>query len=139
MANYNQYMYKNGQWVKIGSSIPGSGASDYDSLLHIPVKNVNGSDENHFINLSGLEFGRYLITGYYKFDSVSDLIYSELALDIIVTKDVATDEKVIMYGVVENSKWVTKVVVYLPSGLVKKESTNAGIAQEAQAIVYEEF
>lgn len=41
------------------------------SMINVPIKNVKGSSQAHFINVAGLDYGHYNLSGYYKLDSSS--------------------------------------------------------------------
>ena len=61
-----------------------SGVVDYSSLQNTPITVLNGSSENNFISLSGLDFGHYSLKGYYKANSSDELHYLTQPVEIEV-------------------------------------------------------
>ena len=104
---YSQHVYdpSTKSWALLAAS------ASYNDLSDQPVKNAAGSSSDAFINISGLEFGRYILNGYYKFDSESDVESTATPIDIVVLKD-DQDRKVATYPTIENGVCVTNIVTY---------------------------
>lgn len=105
---YSQHILdpNTGQWAQLVS-----GAS-YNDLADQPVINAVGKSAAQFVNLAGLEYGHYSLTGYYKEDSTSDVEQAQYVVDLLVVPDAETGKKVIIYPTVENGEYVTNIITY---------------------------
>ena len=116
---YTSYVYDSvaGQWTSV------SGMQDYNQLSNQPVKNIVGSSAESFVNLAGLDYGRYVVSGYFKFDSTYDVELLVIPMDVLVLRD-NNSNKVITYPTIENGICVTNVITY-DSGLVISQDKQA--------------
>ena len=88
-----------------------TGAS-YNDLADQPVINAVGKTPETFVNLAGLEYGHYSLTGYYKEDSTGDVEQAEHILDVVVMPDEVTGKKVVVYPTVENGEYIINIITY---------------------------
>ena len=65
--------YGGGCVVVSGGS--GSGSSNYNDLINVPIQNLEGTNIQPIV-FSELDFGNYVFTGYYKYNQ-NDTIYIE--------------------------------------------------------------
>lgn len=101
----------------------GGGTDNYDELANVPVKNVHGIDAGSPIILSGLGYGHYNLTGYYKQDSGSQLENAENdAVDVLVIKDKITGYKTILYYTVEDGITFLHTIAYGANGIVSSHT-----------------
>ena len=88
-----------------------TGAS-YNDLADQPVINAVGKTSETFVNMAGLEYGHYSLTGYYKEDSTGDVEQAEHILDVVVMPDEVTGKKVVVYPTVENGEYIINIITY---------------------------
>lgn len=123
MSNkYSQYIYDptTQQWVA-----PVSGAN-YDDLANQPVKNAVGKTPETFINLAGLELGRYSLVGYYKLDSTHDVENTTDVMDVIVMTDTVTGKRTVTYPTVDAGVHVINIVTYDNGAVVSQTKQRPG-------------
>lgn len=85
------------------------------NLIDRAVKNVTGSSQSSFVNVAGLDVGHYSLTGYYKLDSSSEVLYTANILDVVVCLDETTSKKVVVYSSVTDGVYYINKLIY--SGL----------------------
>ena len=112
------------QWAVVGGE--GSQPS-YDDLADKPVLNAVGKTPETFINLAGLEAGHYTLSGYFKYDGSSDVDHSAIPLDVLVTVDETTGQKVITFPTVENGTYITNIVTYENNVAVSHVKQSPGV------------
>lgn len=101
------------QYQTIAGASSTDGTSSYDDLENVPIKNVTGNDQNAFVNIAGLTLGHYNVSGYYKLDNTSELLNTNTCcLDMIITMDSETNDRVAVYDIVENNDVFTYVITY---------------------------
>jgi hypothetical protein len=94
----------NGQTIDAGEITGGSGGTtDYNKLLNIPITNLTGTEDNPII-LSGLNYGNYLITGYYQYTSRTDIRLVDYKMLVEILQDLVSLRKVAKFQVYEDSK-----------------------------------
>lgn len=103
-----------------------NGAS-YDDLVDQPVKNAVGKTPETFINLAGLDVGRYSLSGYYKMDSSYDVEQTNYIMDVIVMIDEITGKKTLTYPTVENGEHVINIVTYEDGSIVSHTKQKPGV------------
>ena len=110
MSNkYSQHVYdpSTNSWAVISSSAGDS----YNELVDQPVTNLVGASPSQFVNLSGLDYGRYVLRGYYKYDSTQEVDNTITPLDLLVLPD-DQDRKVVTFPSIESGSCVTNIVTY---------------------------
>ena len=109
-----------------GGTGGGGGTSNYDDLRNTPVKNLKGSTQSRYVNLSGLEPGHYSLLGYYKYDASSEMRQAIEPLDLIVYRDEATGRTVAQYFSIEEDKMYTNLVSFQGGSVHKASKTLIG-------------
>lgn len=92
----------------------GGGTSDYNQLTNVPVKNITGT-EGSPINFELLTFGEYKISGYYKFNSDSE-VFNKNVLYVSIFEDNETKKKIIKFEEFENSQFYIMTLTYEDDG-----------------------
>lgn len=123
----------------IGSSISGSGTSNYNELSNKPITNLTGLTA---INLSSLTIGLYNIRGNYVFNAKDGEVKSFASPTLVqVLLDTITGDKVVTYDIYENGKHLTYSIDYLSDGSYKVDkytyeiiNTNAGTTEELPTV-----
>lgn len=83
---------------------------DYDKLENTPIKNLTGKDTTNFVVLSGLDCGNYVLRGYFKKSSTSDIEYVDFDLAFSVVEDSGSGNKVLYYITVEGGEsYINKI------------------------------
>lgn len=101
----------------------GGGTDNYNELSNTPIKNIHGIDAGSPIILSGLSYGHYNLTGFYKQDSGSDIQDAQNdAIDVLVIKDKDNGHKTILYHTVESGKPFLNTIAYSASGIVSSHT-----------------
>ena len=101
----------------------GGGTDDYNELSNVPVKNVHGIDAGSPIILSGLGYGHYNLTGFYKQDSSSEIHDAQNdAIDVLVIKDKETGYKTILYYTIQLGTPFLNTIAYGASGIVSSHT-----------------
>lgn len=124
MSNiYSQYVYDptTKEWASLVS-----GAS-YDDLTDQPVKNAIGKTQETFVNLAGLDVGRYSLSGYYKLESSYDVEHTNYVMDVIVMFDDVTGKRTLTYPAVENGEYVINIVTYENGSVVSHIKQKPGV------------
>ena len=104
-----------------GYNSGGSGVTDYNELSNKPIINRVGTQENPIV-FSGLGYGEYCITGYYKQDDLDDLHNTENAVQVAILKDQQTHFKVIKYQTVELGVIFVHTIAYGSNGIVSSHT-----------------
>lgn len=97
-----------------GNGEGGSGTSNYNDLSNKPIVNLLGTESSP-VNLSDLEYGNYLIKGFYRY-SASDENRQSISLSVSVSQDTASDDKVAKFEVIENQEVIVITVFYSNDG-----------------------
>ena len=117
--------YGGGCVVVSGGS--GTGSSNYNDLINVPVQNLEGTNIQPIV-FSELDFGNYVFTGYYKYNQ-NDTIYIESTpTNIQVFQDDVTLKKIVRTEIFENSEYYMVALIYEDDGSysVKRFSFSAG-------------
>lgn len=118
-VTYSQHIYdpatKSWATVVAGSS--------YNDLSDQPVRNAVGSSPEAFVNIAGLNYGRYILRGYYKYDSTFEVDNTEVPLDLLVVPD-DQGRKVVTFPTIEAGVYVTNIVTY-ENGVVVSHTKQA--------------
>ena len=119
--SYRSYIYDEqaGQWTDVIAD----NSIDYNKIDNQPVRNLCGKTPEQFINLSGLDYGRYVISGYMKYDSSDEVFESAVPVDAVVLQD-DQGRKVLTYPSIEDGVCVTNIVTY-ENGLVISHTKQA--------------
>ena len=121
MPKYTAYTIDpiTGQYVKVSTSSGGSGIN-YSDLEGVPVVDVRGRTEESFINIAGLDYGIYRVSGYYKYDGSSELLNTGAEfIQMIITTDTETGKKVAIYETSENYDVIQNIIIYSGSNVEK--------------------
>ena len=81
-------------------------------LTNYGVKNICGSSSGNFISLSGLDVGHYSLTGYYRYDSSSEVLHTANVLDVVVAQDEVTSKKVIIFPSISDGNLYINKLIY---------------------------
>ena len=87
------------------------GTTNYDDLSNKPIVNLTGT-ENSPINFSDLEYGNYLIKGFYKYSVIDENRQFLSPIMVSVVMDNHTEEKACKYEIVENQDFLIITVYY---------------------------
>lgn len=110
-TGYRKVMFRNGERIDLDTP-SGSGSDNYNDLSNTPIKNIAGSSPQNFVSLAALEFGHYKLTGYYKEDASGNVLQATTPIELLVTQDAQTGEKLITYQAVSNHEVKNHVLVY---------------------------
>lgn len=97
------------------------GATDYNNLKDIPIKNIGG--DSKVTDLSVLETGHYALKGTYKVSTESsEEISNNSILDVLVLNDTVRNRHVVEFLTVDDGEVFFNVLTYEEDGtLVKNE------------------
>ena len=123
-TGYRKVMFRDGQRIDLDSP-SGGGSNNYNELLNTPIKNIAGSSPQNFVSLAGLEYGHYRLTGYYKED-VDNTLQTSSPIELVVTQDEKTGEKLVIYQTVYNHELKNNVLVYADGSLVDRIVSGTG-------------
>lgn len=106
----------------------------YSDLKNAPIKTLIGTNKNYYISLAGIhEAGEYAIRGYFKWDSSSELSYTEnyIRLSIFENEDNTSDKAsyTIVYFSVENDESFIYKIRYENSAITHAEKLHLGLSE----------
>lgn len=88
-----------------------AGTTNYNNLINTPIKNLKGVDSEPII-FSQLDYGNYLMSGYYQY-SPNSLVYIEsIPTNIQVFQDTITLQKVVCFETFENNEYFLVTLTY---------------------------
>lgn len=93
-----------------GGSEGGGGTTDYNDLSNKPIVNLTGTESSP-VTFSDLEYGNYLIKGFYRY-SASDESKQSISLSVTITQDQESNSKVAKFEVIENQEVIVIAVFY---------------------------
>lgn len=97
-----------------GGGESGGGTTDYNDLSNKPIVNLTGTESSP-VTFSDLEYGNYLIKGFYRY-SANDESKQSISLSVIITQDQESDDKVAKFEVIENQEVIVIAVFYDKDG-----------------------
>lgn len=103
-------------------------SDDYNNLKNTPIKNLQGESDLSYINLSGLEEGHYMLSGYFK-RYIGDRMRNAVnPVELWVFQGADSEEeltvlKVILYITMEFGEVYLNRMVYRNSVLSEKDKT----------------
>ena len=105
----------------------GLGSSDYTDLINVPIQVLKGTSIQPIV-FSELEYGNYLVQGYFKYNQ-NDTIYIESTpTNVQVFQDEVTLKKIAKTEIFENGEYYLVALIYEDDGSysIKKFSFSAG-------------
>lgn len=105
----------------------GFGSSDYTDLINVPIQVLKGTSIQPIV-FSELEYGNYLVQGYFKYNQ-NDTIYIESTpTNVQVFQDEVTLKKIAKTEIFENGEYYLVALIYEDDGSysIKKFSFSAG-------------
>ena len=99
--------YGNGGWT--GGE--GSGTTNYNDLSNRPIVNLTGTESSPIV-LHMLEYGIYLIKGFYHYNASDELKQFTSPINMQIFEDVATQQKVAKFEIIENQELIIITVFY---------------------------
>jgi hypothetical protein len=105
----------------------GLGSSDYTDLINVPIQVLKGTSIQPIV-FSALDFGNYLVEGYYRYNQ-NDTVYIESTpTNVQVFQDEVTLKKIVKTEIFENGEYYLVALVYEDDGSysMKKFSFSAG-------------
>ena len=105
----------------------GLGSSDYTDLINVPIQVLKGTSIQPIV-FSALDFGNYLVEGYYRYNQ-NDTVYIESTpTNVQVFQDEITLKKIAKTEIFENGEYYLVALVYEDDGSysMKKFSFSAG-------------
>ena len=115
-TKYTTYIYdaEKSTWITPLES------GNYDQLDNQPVQNARGTADNNVV-LSGLDFGHYTVSGYYKEDSTSESKVTSMPLDVMVMPDADSGDKVVSFPIVNHGIYEIHILTYHDGSLVNHD------------------
>ena len=105
----------------------GIGSSDYTDLINVPIQVLKGTSIQPIV-FSELDFGNYLVQGYYRYNQ-NDTVYIESTpTNVQVFQDEITLKKIAKTEIFENGEYYLVALVYEDDGSysINKFSFSAG-------------
>ena len=94
-----------------GSGGGSVGTTNYNNLTNVPIKNLKGIDTEPIV-FSKLDYGNYLMSGYYQYN-INSLVYIEsIPTNIRVFQDSITLQKVVCFEIFENNEYFLVTLTY---------------------------
>ena len=111
----------------------GSGTSDYNQLINVPIKNIGG--ETGVVNLALLQTGHYNLKGAYKVSTESsEEITNHSILDIIVLNDKVNNTHSIEFITAEEGELYFNLLTYNENNMLIKQDKRAMSSASAHPI-----
>lgn len=88
-----------------------TGTTNYNNLINIPIKNLKGTDTNPIV-FSDLDYGNYLMSGYYQYNANSLVCIESIPTNIQVFQDTITLQKVVCFEIFENNEYFLVTLTY---------------------------
>ena len=96
-----------------GNSIFGTGKNtDYNNMANVPISNISGTEQNP-IYFEVLDYGHYNLTGSFKILQDGQVFTINTPLDIMITKDAQTGDKIVTYETIESGKLKRTIIDYI--------------------------
>lgn len=105
----------------------GFGSSDYTDLINVPIQVLKGTSIQPIV-FSELEYGNYLVQGYFRYNQ-NDTVYIESTpTNVQVFQDEITLKKIAKTEIFENGEYYLVALIYEDDGSysIKKFSFSAG-------------
>ena len=99
----------------------GGGVTDYNQLSNKPITNIEGSNATP-VSLNTLEYGTYLLSGYYKYIIDGDVYEADPPIMVKIMKDEVTNRRVVYYETIKNGVLVAVLGNYKDDGTVDVEA-----------------
>lgn len=110
------------------------------SMINVPIKNVKGSSQAHFINVAELDYGHYNLSGYYKLDSSSQIANASNPIDLLVIQDEATKKKNVTYKTIEDGLLYVHTIIYGVDASIESSSKHSLNDPQLRAkLLWQEF
>ena len=104
----------------------GGGVTDYNQLSNKPITNIEGSNATP-VSLNTLEYGTYLLSGYYKYTIDGDVYEADPPIMVKIMKDEVTNRRVVYYETTKNGVLIAVLGNYNADGTVDiKEHSSTG-------------
>lgn len=134
--HYTAYAYVNGAYVQVMKPVSSLVGENYNDLIDVPVIVLEGTTQYSYINMFMLDYGRYSMSGYYKWqasDAVLNTGAEKMRFDVV--QDTVTNRKQIVYNTYENGEIYENIVIYNNAGTDVDEV----IKRRLHASYWEEF
>lgn len=97
-----------------------AGTTNYNNLINIPIKNLKGAESEPII-FSQLDYGNYLMSGYYQYNTTSVVYIESIPMNVRVFQDDITLQKVVSFEIFENGEYFLVTLIYNEDDSYKEE------------------
>jgi hypothetical protein len=103
------------------------GSSDYTDLINVPIQVLKGTSIQPIV-FSELEYGNYLVQGYFKYNQDDTVYIESTPTNVQVFQDEVTLKKIAKTEIFENGEYYLVALIYEDDGSysINKFSFSAG-------------